>query len=183
MRFLKCEFCQKWDFEKVNFVKKWDFEKVNFVKIEISKVWILSKNEISKVWILCKLRFWKCEFCQKWEFENVNVSLHTWGWDVLSKVCKRCLRRSSSILSMAVALESQSACSIDAGDAGGKVVAPIWTFADEATRGGGDDDWATPTLTGFVFRSAMNLERHGSLKKWKHWVIWHLDDFPQSLLA
>ena len=66
---------------------------------------------------------------------------------------------------MAVALESQSACSIDAGDAGGKVVAPIWTFADEATRGGGDDDWATPTLTGFVFRSAMNLARHDSLKK------------------
>ena len=76
---------------------------------------------------------------------------------------------------MAVALESQSACSIDAGDAaifgpGGNVVAPIWTLpvtADEATRGGGDDDWATPTLTGFVFRSAMNLARHDSLKKSK----------------
>jgi len=70
---------------------------------------------------------------------------------------------------MAVALESQSACSIDAGfGPGGNVAAPIWTLpvtADEATRGGGDDDWATPTLTGFVFRSAMNLARHDSLQK------------------
>ena len=30
MRFSKCEFCQKWDFEIVNFVKQWDFQNVNF---------------------------------------------------------------------------------------------------------------------------------------------------------
>ena len=73
---------------------------------------------------------------------------------------------------MAEALESQITCSIDVGDVTlfllfgnvAPVTELIWTFADEATSGG-DDDWATATLTGFVFRSAMNLARHDSLKK------------------
>ena len=50
MRFQKCEFCEKCDFEIVNFVK----------------------NKFLKVWILWKLRFQKCEFCEKWDFESVN---------------------------------------------------------------------------------------------------------------
>ena len=50
MRFWKCEFCEKCDFENGNFVK----------------------NEILKLWILWKMRFWKCEFCEKWDFEIVN---------------------------------------------------------------------------------------------------------------
>ena len=40
MRFWKCEFYEKWDFENLNFVK----------------------NEILKMWILRKVRFSKCEF-------------------------------------------------------------------------------------------------------------------------
>ena len=55
MRFWKCEFCGKWDFEhvifwclsKCEFCQKWDFLNVNFVEIEILKMWIL--------W---KMRFW-----------------------------------------------------------------------------------------------------------------------------
>ena len=43
MRFWKCEFIQKWDFQNVNFVK----------------------NEIFKMWILWKMRFSKYEFLDK----------------------------------------------------------------------------------------------------------------------
>ena len=46
---LKCEFCEKWDFENV----------------------ILANNDILKMWLLWKIRFWKCDFCEKWDFENV----------------------------------------------------------------------------------------------------------------
>ena len=52
MRFWKCEFCEKWDFEIVNLVKN-----------VILKMCILSKNVILKMWILSKMGFWKCEFC------------------------------------------------------------------------------------------------------------------------
>ena len=57
MRFGKCEFCEKWDFENVNFVK----------------------NEISKMWISWKIRFSKCEFREKWGFQNVNF-WKNWGF-------------------------------------------------------------------------------------------------------
>ena len=57
MRFWKCEFCEKWDFENVNFVE----------------------NEILKMWILRKIRLWNCEFCEKWDFQNVNFSIN-WGF-------------------------------------------------------------------------------------------------------
>ena len=50
MRFWKCEYYEKWNFENVNFVK----------------------YEILKLWILWKMRLWKCEFCEKWDFEIVN---------------------------------------------------------------------------------------------------------------
>ena len=71
---------------------------------------------------------------------------------------------------MAVALESQRACSIEAGEVailqcGFNIPDWIWTFADDDK--GGDDDWATAAggWTGFVFRSARNLARQESLKK------------------
>ena len=50
MRFLKSEFCEKWDFIIANFVK----------------------NVISEMWILWKMRFQKCEFFEKWDFKKVN---------------------------------------------------------------------------------------------------------------
>ena len=49
LMFEKCEFCEKWDFEKVNFVK----------------------TTILKMWILRKMRLWKCEFGEKWGYENM----------------------------------------------------------------------------------------------------------------
>ena len=61
MRFWKCEFCVKWDFEIVIFVKN-----------EILKLWFKKKPTILKMWILSKMRFSKCEFWEKWVFENVN---------------------------------------------------------------------------------------------------------------
>ena len=48
IRFWKCEFCEKWDFENVNFVKN-----------VIVKLWIFSKNEILKMWIFG----WIADFC------------------------------------------------------------------------------------------------------------------------
>ena len=50
MRFSKCEFWQKWDFENVNFVK----------------------NEILETWILSKMGFSKCESRQKLDFRKAN---------------------------------------------------------------------------------------------------------------
>ena len=53
MRFWKCEFCQKCEFENVNFVK----------------------NENLKMWIFSKMRFWKCEFLDKmWIFAPACIS-------------------------------------------------------------------------------------------------------------
>ena len=58
MRFWKCEFCEKWDFEIVNFVK----------------------NEILKLWMLSKMRLWNCEFCEIWDFEIVNFVKNKIFW-------------------------------------------------------------------------------------------------------
>ena len=57
MRFWKCEFWEKWDFEIVNFVK----------------------NVILKMWILWKMRVWNCKFCENWDFQNVNFWIN-WGF-------------------------------------------------------------------------------------------------------
>ena len=57
MRFWKCEFCEKWDFENVNFVK----------------------NVLLKLWILWKMWFSECEFCKNWDFQNVNFWIN-WGF-------------------------------------------------------------------------------------------------------
>ena len=50
MIFLKCEFCEKWDFRNVNFVK----------------------IEISELWILWKMIFQNGEFCKNWDFQCLN---------------------------------------------------------------------------------------------------------------
>ena len=55
IRFWNCEFCEKWDFEKVIFLKNVNFLKMRFSKCEF----------------LWKMRLWNCEFGQKWYFQNV----------------------------------------------------------------------------------------------------------------
>ena len=56
IRFSKCEFFEKWDFENVNFVK----------------------NETLIMWFMWKMRFWKCEFCEKFDFQIVDFWIN-WG--------------------------------------------------------------------------------------------------------
>ena len=79
---VKCEFCEKWDFENVNFVKNetfkmWIFSKMRSWKCEFCEKWDFEivnfvKKETLKLWIWWKMRLWNCEFGEKWDFENVN---------------------------------------------------------------------------------------------------------------
>ena len=52
LRFFKCEFCEKWDFENCEFRQNWDFLNVNFVKIGIFQMWFLDK-----MWIFATVRW------------------------------------------------------------------------------------------------------------------------------
>ena len=65
MRFWKCEFCEKWDFENVNFVK----------------------NKTLKMWILCKMRFSKCEFL---DFLPQSVRLGYVRWNFVCVISIYC---------------------------------------------------------------------------------------------
>ena len=77
IRFSKCEFCQKWEFQNVNFVKNeiikmWILRKLWFLRSQFCKNWIFG------IWISRKLWFQKCEFCRKRDFQNVNFDSGLW---------------------------------------------------------------------------------------------------------
>ena len=63
MRFWKCKFCEKCDFENVIFVKN-----------VILNMWIWLKNEILKMWFLWKCDFENAAFVKKCEFKYVNFA-------------------------------------------------------------------------------------------------------------